>query len=85
MTIPQFILVKASFFLKGIQRSVNHKKKPNKNKAKHILMKPTKNLVIIASSFGTRHKLKKRVNFRIDITPSPLFAYVCILLDPPPP
>ena len=52
-------------------------------------MKLTKNLVVIASSTWTWYFIQKKlyVNFRNDMTylPSPLFAYVRILMDHPPP
>ena len=51
--IQMFILVRVAFFLEGIQTiQFSHKKN---NKKTGILMKPTKNLVIIASSLWARN------------------------------
>ena len=53
--IQIFILVKAAFFLEGIQLSSLILKKSNKQIKTDILMEVTKNLVIIASSLWTRY------------------------------
>ena len=55
MYIQLYILVKAAFSLEGIQRSCLIIKKTNKQSKAGILMKLTKNLVIIASSLWTRY------------------------------
>ena len=59
MYVQIFILVKAAFFLQGIQRSSLIIKKHTKQSKTFILMKLTKNLVHIASSSWTTSKLRK--------------------------
>ena len=54
-----FISVKAVFILEGIQRSTLIIKKTNKEMKTDILMKLSKNLLIIASSLRTRYKILK--------------------------
>ena len=55
MNTEIFIILKAAFFLEGIQRS-SVIKKSRTNKAKHILIII---LVIIANSLRTRYKIEK--------------------------
>ena len=81
--IQILILVKAAFFLEGIQRSSLIIKKSNKQIKTGILMKLMKNSVIIATSLWTRYYIKKfgceRSHWH---NPPPLlFAYVRILMD----
>ena len=55
MYIQIFVLAKTAFFLEGIQRSSLILKKPIKQSKTDVLIKLTKNLVIIAISFWTRY------------------------------
>ena len=81
--IQIFILVKAAFFLEGIQRSSLIIKKSDKQIKTGISMKLTKNSVIIAASLWTRYYIKRFVCERSHWhnTPPLLFAHVRILMD----
>ena len=81
--IQIFILVKAPFLSEGIQRSSLIIKKSDKQIKTGILMKLTKNSVIIATSLWTRYYIKKFVCERSHWhnTPPLLFAHVPILMD----
>ena len=81
--IQIFILAKATFFLEGIQRSSLITKKSDKQIQTGILIKLTKNSVIIATSLWTRYYIKKFVCERSQWhnTSPLLLAHVHILMD----
>ena len=59
MYTQMYVLVKAAFFLEGIQRSSLIIKKKNEKSKTSILTKLTKNLVTLQVAYGLGTKLKK--------------------------
>ena len=90
------ILVNAAFYLEEIQQSDIIINQTNTRsmvfgtailRKTDILIKLTKNLVIIASSIWTKYLIKKNLYPTVCIALTPpylLFAYVWLLIDPPP-